>query len=83
MSRPPAATAAAANASTWAALLAVSAYQIDVQHIVWPFIGVIAVMLPLIHVAPRKFKIIEGAAALLALVQMLAPALRHGWRALT
>ena len=65
------------------ALLAVSTYQIEVHPLVWPFIGVMAAALPLVYVAPGRFRVVEGAAALLALVQMLAPALRHGWRTMT
>lgn len=64
------------------ALLAVSARRIGVHAIVWPFAALLAISLPLLYLRPGRFKAIEGAAALLALVQMLAPTLRHAWRAI-
>jgi 4-hydroxybenzoate polyprenyltransferase len=62
-------------------LLAVSAYHLDVHRIVWPFVALVLLALPLVFVRPRHFRRVEGAAALLGLVQMLAPTLRYVWRA--
>ena len=75
-----AATAAIAAAL---ALLAVGAYRVDVHRIVWPFVAIVLVTLPLLFVRPKWFRVIEGAAALLAFVQMLAPTVRHLWEAVT
>ena len=64
------------------ALLAVSAYRIDVHRIVWPFIALTALTLALLHSQPRRFKAVEGSVTLLGFVQMLAPTLARAWRAL-
>lgn len=64
-------------------LLTVAAYQIDVQWIVWPFVALTALTLAMLARRPDRFKVAEGTAALLGLVQMLAPAVRHAWRLLT
>lgn len=65
------------------ALLAASTLRIGVHRIVWPFAALLALTLPLLYLRPARFRVVEGAAALLALVQMLAPTLRHAWRAFT
>lgn len=64
------------------ALLAASTLRIGVHTLVWPFGALFALTLPLLYLRPGRFRTIEGAAALLALVQMLAPTLRHAWSAL-
>ncbi len=63
-------------------LLACAAYQIEVHRIVWPFVALVFLTLPLLWVAPRRFRIIEGASALLGLAQLLAPLVRHAWMGL-
>jgi hypothetical protein len=62
-------------------LLAFASWRIDVHMIVWPFIGLVLLALPLLYLRPARFRLIAGAATLLAFAQMLAPALRHLWRA--
>ncbi len=59
------------------ALLALSSYRIGVEAIVWPVAALMLVVLPLIYLRPRRFKLVEGTAALLMIVQMLAPTIQH------
>jgi 4-hydroxybenzoate polyprenyltransferase len=61
------------------ALLAVSSYRIGVELIVWPLAALMLVLLPLIYLRPRLFKLLEGTAALLMIVQMLAPTIHHAF----
>lgn len=63
------------------ALLVVAAHRLHVDVVVWPFVALVLLTLPLIFVRPRRFRSVEGATALLSLVQTLAPALRHAWKA--
>jgi hypothetical protein len=74
---------AAAAIAAGIALLAIGAYRLDVHPIVWPFAVLALLTLPIIVVRPRRFRSVEGAMALLTLVQMLAPALRYAWRVAT
>lgn len=74
--------AAAAAVLAGLLLLALGAQRIGVHHIVWPAVGVMLLVLPLLWIRPRRFGAIEAAATLLVFVQMLAPALRHVSRGL-
>ena len=62
------------------ALLALSAYRIDVHRIVWPFVFLVLVTLVWLQAQPLRFKAVEGAVTLLGFVQMLAPTLARAWR---
>ena len=58
-------------------VLSVSAWQIGVQALVWPTVGLLILFLPLVYFMPRQFKLIEHLCALAALVQLLAVTLMH------
>jgi hypothetical protein len=58
-------------------LVAVAAWPIGVHWIVWPFVLLTALLLPVSLRDARRWRWVEGAAALLAFAQMLAPALVH------
>lgn len=73
--------AAAAAIVAALGLLAVSAYRIDVEWIVWPVVALMLLVLPLLWVRPGAHRAIEATATLLGFVQMLAPTLRHALRA--
>ena len=62
-------------------VLLLAAYQIDVHWIVAPFVALTAMTVAILYRHPDRFKAAEGSAALLALVQMLAPTLRYAYRA--
>ena len=64
-------------------LLLLAAYQLGVHWIVAPFVALTALSLARLYGHPDRFKAAEGSAALLALVQMLAPTLRYAYRAFT
>ena len=64
-------------------VLLLAAYQIGVHWIVAPFAALTALSLARLYRHPDRFKAAEGSAALLGLVQMLAPALRYVYRAFT
>lgn len=64
------------------ALLAISAWKIDVHRIVWPVVALMLAVIPIIYLRPLRFRIVEGTAALVMIVQMLAPALQYAWRML-
>jgi hypothetical protein len=64
------------------ALLAISAWKIDVHAIVWPTVALMLSVIPTIYLRPLRFRIVEAMAALVMVVQMLAPALQHAWRTL-
>ena len=59
------------------ALLSLSAYRIDVHRIVWPAVVLMIAVLPLIHLRPHRYGIVEGMATLLGIVQLLAPTIHH------
>ncbi len=59
------------------ALLALSTARIGVEIIVWPAIALLLIVLPLIYLSPRRFRIVEGTAALVMIAQMFAPTLQH------
>jgi hypothetical protein len=58
-------------------VLGLCTWRIQVAHIVWPFIVLAAMTLPILYTRPDRFKAIEGATALLAFAQMLSPAIAH------
>jgi 4-hydroxybenzoate polyprenyltransferase len=64
------------------ALLAIGAWKIDVHPIVWPAVALMLAVIPIIYLRPLRFRIVEGTAALVMIVQMLALALQHAWRML-
>jgi hypothetical protein len=64
------------------ALLTISAWKIDVHPIVWPAVALMLAVTPIIYLRPFRFRIVEGMAALVMIVQMLAPALQYAWRTL-
>ena len=61
--------------------LALTATRIDVHHVIWPFAALLLLTLPLLYVRPGRFRLVEATATLLVLIQVLAPTLRHVWRA--
>ena len=61
------------------ALLFFAAPNIEVHLFVWPFAALLLAVLSLIYVRPGRFRLVEGIATLLLLVQVLAPTLRHLW----
>lgn len=58
-------------------LLTVSAWQIGVPHLIWPAVGLLLLLLPLIYFRPERFKLIEAASALVGLVQLLSVTINH------
>lgn len=58
-------------------LLTVSAWQIGVPHLIWPAVGLLILLLPLIYFRPERFKLIEAASAFLGLVQLLSITIDH------
>lgn len=58
-------------------LLTVSAWQIGVPHLVWPAVGLLLLLLPLLYFRPERFKLIEAASALVGLVQLLSVTINH------
>ncbi|MGI8619453.1 MAG: UbiA family prenyltransferase [Gemmatimonadaceae bacterium] len=64
-------------------LLLLASYQMKVHWIVAPFVALTVLSLTLLFRRPDRFKAAEGAAALLGIVQMLAPTLLYAYRSFT
>ena len=58
-------------------LLTVSAGQIGVPHLIWPAVGLLVLLLPLIYFRPERFKLIEAASTVVALAQLLSVTIDH------
>lgn len=58
-------------------LLSVSAWQIGVQNLIWPAVGLLILFLPLVYFRPERFKLIEAASAFVGLVQLLSVTIDH------
>jgi hypothetical protein len=72
------ATAAAILAGL--ALVWIATHAIGVHAIVGPFVVLMTAAVPLLWIAPGRYRLIEGSAALLACAQMLAPLVHYLWR---
>lgn len=62
------------------ALVAAGAARLDLEWLLWPVAAIVLATLSLVFIRPRAYRWIAGAAALLAFVQPLAPALDHWLR---
>jgi len=60
-------------------LLCVAALEIGAHVFVGPLAVLLLALLSLIYLRPERFRLVEGVATLLLLVQVLAPTLRHFW----
>jgi 4-hydroxybenzoate polyprenyltransferase len=69
--------AAAAGIAAGLVVVAIGAHRIGVHAITWPFIGLVMCTLPLLVITPRRFRVVQGAAALLGVVHAVAPILRY------
>ena len=58
-------------------LAAYAAYAIAVHVFVWPVAALLLTTLSVVYLRPERYKWVEGAASLFALVQVLAPTLAH------
>lgn len=58
-------------------VLSISAMQIGVHILVWPVVGLLILLLPLVYIKPEKFKLLERICALVVMIQLLSVSIMH------
>ena len=61
------------------ALVAVASWQLGLHRIVWPFVALAVLTMPVLFTHPERHTVVAGATGLAALVQMLSPTIAYFW----